>query len=179
MINEDGTLGMLSKDEAKWFLKFDEDQKVFLKVPSMKGEAEVHVQRIAGLARSYLDLQGIAERDRAQLKASWIVEEKLRDALKKLIADVQKPSGHIGVPRLHVFEEAKEAVKLLPDMEAVRQSEDHFLELGAQIACSAMYAIHKGDSSGPGSPRPMVEAYRKKQDASRAEEEAPAGKAGV
>ena len=178
MINEDGTLGMLSKEEAEWFLTWDEDQNIFINIPSMGGEGEVEVKKIVGLARSYIDLQGIAERDRAQLKASWIVEEKLRDALKKLIGDVQKPSGHIGVPRLHVFEEAKEAVKLLPDMEAVRQSEDHFLELGAQLACSAMFAVSKGDRSAPGSPRPMVEAYRKKQDASRAEEEAPAGKAG-
>ena len=178
MINEDGTQGMLSKDEAEWFLKFDENQKVFLKVPTMKVENSVEVKKIAGLARSYLDLQGIAERDRTQLKASWIVEDKLRAALKKLIADVQKPSGRMGTPRLHTFEEAKEAVKLLPDMKAVRRMEDDLLELGAQLACSAMYDIAHGKKDGPGSPRPMIEAYRRKQDASSDEKEVPAGKEG-
>lgn len=176
MINEDGTLGMLSKDEAEWFLIFDESQKVFLKVPTKNGEAEVDVKRIIGLARSYIDLQGIAELGRAQLQASWIVEEKLRDALKKIVEDFEKKSG---TPPLHIFEEAKEAVKLLPDMKAVRKMEDDLLELGAQLACSAMYDVAHGITDGPGSPRPMIEAYRKKQDASRAEEEVPAGKEGT
>lgn len=175
MINEDGTLGMLSKNEAEWFLKFDEDQKVFLKVPSMKGEAEVHVRRIAGLARSYLDLQGIAELSRAQLKASWIIEDKLRVALKKLIGDCEKP----GTTPLHVFEEAKAVLKFLPDMKAVRKMENDLLELGAQLACSAIYDIAHGKTGGPGSPRPIVEAYRRKQRASSAKKKVPAGKEGA
>lgn len=175
MINKDGTLGMLTKDEAEWFLKFDEDQKVFLKVPTMGGEAEVHVRKIAGLVRSYLDLQGIAELGRAQLKASWIIEDKLRANLKKFIEGVEKP----GTPPLHIFEEAKEAIKFLPDMKAVRKMEDELLELGAQLACSAMFDLSHGDNEAPGSPRRIVEAYRKKQDASSAKKEVPAGKEGA